>query len=49
METDTPVLIERDCSNCGRPTVVTTICARPDLCHPCFGASLLAAKNGDDR
>jgi hypothetical protein len=25
-----------DCSECGRPTVVSEICERPDLCHPCF-------------
>ena len=46
METVTLTLIERDCSSCGRPTVTTAICARPDLCHPCFVASLLAAKEG---
>jgi hypothetical protein len=49
METGTLILIERDCSECGRPTVVTPICARPDLCYPCFAASLLAAKDGDPR
>jgi len=47
MKTSTLTLIYRDCSNCGRPTVTTPICVRPDLCRPCFTASLLAAKEGD--
>jgi ribosomal protein S27E len=29
-----------NCSDCGHPTVVTGIEARPDLCHPCFVATL---------
>jgi hypothetical protein len=29
-----------DCSECGRPTVTSEICTRPDLCHPCFAATL---------
>ena len=33
-------LYEVTCSACGRPTVATGIETRPDLCHPCFMASL---------
>jgi hypothetical protein len=36
------VLYAVDCSNCGRPTVTSEICTRPDLCYPCFG-ELVAA------
>jgi hypothetical protein len=36
-------LYEVTCSECGRPTVVTGIETRPDLCHPCFTTSASAA------
>jgi hypothetical protein len=31
------------CSNCGEKAVTTSICVRPDLCHPCFVATVEAA------
>ena len=44
-----PALCAVNCSGCGHPTVTAAICARPDLCYPCFAASLLAAEDGDPR
>jgi endogenous inhibitor of DNA gyrase (YacG/DUF329 family) len=37
-----PRLFAVDCSECGRPTVTSEINVRPDLCHPCFTATLTA-------
>jgi hypothetical protein len=29
-----------NCSSCGQPTVTSVICTRPDLCYPCFVATI---------
>ena len=37
-----PTLYGLDCSDCGRPTVTSSLCARPDLCYSCFTARVTA-------
>ena len=42
-----PQLFAVDCSNCGQPTVTSSICTRPDLCFPCFRGTTIPATGGE--